>query len=147
MTNKRTIDIITDLVCCEYRTDMGRLRSRCRRRELVEPRQFIMYFARRHTRLSLHNIADTFSLGHATAISGIRTINNLVQVNGYKSKAERMEQQIVDAVAPGESSFCLAGILGRHFCGEPVPFHVIPAVEALDHGNGRFAGDHQGPGE
>jgi len=61
-----------------------------RRREIVEARQFSMYYIKRYTKLSLVRIGRMFGKDHATVLHACRTIQNLIDVNGYGKHDGRM---------------------------------------------------------
>ena len=67
--------------------------SRSRKREHVQPRQISMFFHKKLTKLSLAEIGrQTGNFDHATALSGIRTINNLIATDkDFKRQIEEIE--------------------------------------------------------
>ncbi len=73
-----TIDKITQLVCERFEVKLADLRSKRRSRSISEPRQIIMFLARRLTSLSLDEIGDFFGgRDHSTVLYGVRKVEEL----------------------------------------------------------------------
>jgi hypothetical protein len=68
--------------------------AKCRKRELVEVRQLSYYFISRNTALSQQSTADIFSQDHATVIHSKNLVSDLIQFNGYGSKATAIAARI-----------------------------------------------------
>jgi chromosomal replication initiator protein len=65
--------------------DYNKLKSR--KGELIKARQIAMYFIKKHTILSLHEIGRLFNKDHSTVISAIRNVNNYIDTDkNYKSE-------------------------------------------------------------
>ena len=70
-----TIDKISQLVCQRFEVKLADLRSKRRGRSISEPRQIIMFLARRLTSLSLDEIGDFFGgRDHSTVLYGVRKV-------------------------------------------------------------------------
>lgn len=106
MTNEQKARIIIREVCQYLGADEQEIRSKCRKREIVEPRQFAMYFIKKHTNMSLQAIGAIFGKDHATVINACRTVENLVGWNGYAKKEMRMRMNIASAIEENEFAWC-----------------------------------------
>lgn len=71
-------DFIVEVVCTVCLTSMEVLKKRNRKRELVIARQFIYFFLRNRTSLTLKSIGELFSQDHTTVIHSLDTIGNLI---------------------------------------------------------------------
>jgi len=71
-------DHIINAVCFVCNTTFEALKKRNRKRELVMARQFIYYFLRKRTALSLKSIGEIFGQDHTTVIHSVDTITNLL---------------------------------------------------------------------
>ena len=69
------------------------LKSKTRKRQVVQARQIAMYFAKNMTKSSLSNIgAHCGGKDHATVLHACRTVNNLIETD-KKFKASVLELQ------------------------------------------------------
>jgi len=94
MSEQDKAEIIIKEVCRYYNTSFEKINVPCRGRKLVEPRQVIMYFMNKNTGLSLRMIGDYFNRDHATTIHSVRTVTNLIQMNGFAGKTNIMAGRI-----------------------------------------------------
>ncbi len=83
-----SIDYIQKVVCDYFDLPIELLKSKTRKREVVQARQIAMYFAKQMTKSSLANIgAHCGGKDHATVLHACKTVNNLVdtdkQFRGY----------------------------------------------------------------
>ncbi len=70
-----TLDRITQLVCGRYEVKIADLRSKRRSRSISEPRQVIMFIARKLTKMSLQEVGDHFGgRDHSTVLYAVRQI-------------------------------------------------------------------------
>jgi len=70
-----TLDKIIQLVCDRYQVRVADLRSKRRGRSISEPRQVIMFIARKLTKLSLQEVGDHFGgRDHSTVLYAVRQI-------------------------------------------------------------------------
>ena len=60
---------------------MNDLKSKQRFRDIILPKQVIMYMCRKFTSMSYPNIARLFNYDHCTAIHSVKTIENQRQTN------------------------------------------------------------------
>lgn len=75
--NKIPFQVIEDIVVQFYNIDNKDLRSKSKRRQIVEPRQVIMYFANKYTNLSMNKIGQQLGkLNHATVIYSIKKVED-----------------------------------------------------------------------
>jgi chromosomal replication initiator protein len=89
-----SIDYIQKVVCDYFDLPIELLKSKTRKREVVQARQIAMYFAKKMTKSSLANIgAHCGGKDHATVLHACRTVNNLSetdkQFRGYLEDLEK----------------------------------------------------------
>jgi chromosomal replication initiator protein len=88
-----SIDYIQKVVCDYFDLPIEMLKSKTRKRQVVQARQIAMYFAKNMTKSSLSNIgAHCGGKDHATVLHACRTVNNLIDTD-KKFKASVMELQ------------------------------------------------------
>ena len=83
MNNQDISQVVIDEVCNYYRTTFDAINVKSRQWKLVEPRQFIYYFLRDMTDMTFSEIGMLFRQSHSNVICSIRTLDNLITVNGY----------------------------------------------------------------
>lgn len=77
-----SIDYIQDVVCSYFNIHSDQLRSKTRKREIVQSRQIAMYFAKSLTKASLASIgAKIGGKDHATVLHACKTVNNLIETD------------------------------------------------------------------
>ncbi len=89
-----SIDYIQKVVCDYFDLPIELLKSKTRKREVVQARQIAMYFAKKMTKSSLANIGmHCGGKDHATVLHACRTVNNLQetdkQFRGYLEDLEK----------------------------------------------------------
>ena len=89
-----SIDYIQKVVCDYFDLPIELLKSKTRKREVVQARQIAMYFAKKMTKNSLASIgAHCGGKDHATVLHACRTVNNLQetdkQFRGYLDDLEK----------------------------------------------------------
>ena len=91
-----TLDRITQLVCERYQVKVSDLRSKRRGRSISEPRQVIMFIARKLTKLSLQEIGDHFGgRDHSTVLYAVRQIENRHGTDpAFSATMERMVDRL-----------------------------------------------------
>ncbi|MCY4162419.1 MAG: chromosomal replication initiator protein DnaA [Flavobacteriaceae bacterium] len=68
--------VIEDIVVQYFEVDNKDLRTRTKRREVVEPRQLVMHFAKKYTKLSFQKIGKLMgNTNHATVIYSVRKVD------------------------------------------------------------------------
>lgn len=90
MTEEAKLNAIRAVVCRFFSTEPEQMRSKIRRRELVLTRNYIAYFARKNTSLTLREIGNCINRDHADVMHAIRTLTVDIQYNGEKSNHERI---------------------------------------------------------
>ena len=95
-TPEITIDYIIKLVSSHFGISIEECKSTTRRREIVQARQFIMYLAKKYTKISLTSIGlQCGNKDHATVLHACKTINNLLETDKqFRSHAETIERKI-----------------------------------------------------
>ena len=77
-----SIDYIQKVVCDYFDLPIELLKSKTRKREIVQARQIAMYFAKKMTKSSLANIGlHCGGKDHATVLHACRTVNNLQETD------------------------------------------------------------------
>jgi len=76
------IDYIQKIICDYFNINIDTLNSKTRKREIVQARQLVMYFAKEYTKSSLAMIGTHCgNKDHATVLHAVRTINNLLETD------------------------------------------------------------------
>ena len=71
--------------CCMV--TLEQLRSKTRKREIVEARQIYCKLAKKRTKYTLEQIGSAINKDHATVLHSVRTCNNLIETNiNFKNK-------------------------------------------------------------
>lgn len=92
-THEVSIDYIQKVVCDYFDLPIEMLKSKTRKRQVVQARQIAMYFAKSMTKSSLSSIgAHCGGKDHATVLHACRTVNNLIETD-KKFKASVLELQ------------------------------------------------------
>jgi len=96
-TREVSIDYIQKVVCDYFDLPLEILKSKTRKREIVQARQISMYFAKNLTKSSLANIgANCGGKDHATVLHAFKTVNNLIETDKrFKGYVEDIEKRIV----------------------------------------------------
>ena len=91
-----SIDYIQKVVCDYFDLPIELLKSRTRKREVVQARQIAMYFAKKMTKSSLANIGmHCGGKDHATVLHACRTVNNLNETDkNFKKYLEDLEKKL-----------------------------------------------------
>ncbi|MEQ8521107.1 MAG: chromosomal replication initiator protein DnaA [Vicingaceae bacterium] len=77
-----SIDYIQKVVCDYFDLPMELLKSKTRKREVVQARQIAMYFSKKMTKSSLANIGMHCGCkDHATVLHACKTVNNLIDTD------------------------------------------------------------------
>jgi chromosomal replication initiator protein len=92
-THEVSIDYIQKVVCDYFSLPIDLLKSKTRKRQVVQARQIAMFFAKSMTKSSLSLIgANCGGKDHATVLHACRTVNNLMDTD-KKFKANVVELQ------------------------------------------------------
>jgi chromosomal replication initiator protein len=91
-----SIDYIQKVVCDYFDLPIELLKSKTRKREVVQARQIAMYFAKNMTKSSLATIGmHCGGKDHATVLHACRTVNNLMDTDKrFRSYIEELEKKI-----------------------------------------------------
>ncbi|MFM2376171.1 MAG: hypothetical protein RLZZ165_1268 [Bacteroidota bacterium] len=91
-----SIDAIKRLVCEHFAVDHDLLRSKTRKREVVQARQIAMFFAKELTKASLKTIGLHFGgRDHSTVIHAVQTVNDLLSIDkGYRKVIDDIKKKI-----------------------------------------------------
>ncbi|MCX7744091.1 MAG: chromosomal replication initiator protein DnaA [Flavobacteriales bacterium] len=91
-----SIDYIQKVVCDYFDLPIELMKSKTRKREVVQARQIAMYFAKQYTKSSLATIgAHCGGKDHATVLHACKTVNNLMETDKrFKAYVEELEKKI-----------------------------------------------------
>lgn len=91
-----SIDYIQKIVCDYFDLPLDTLKSKTRKREVVQARQIAMYFSKSLTKSSLSNIGiHCGGKDHATVLHACRTVNNLMETDKkFKAQIQDLEKRI-----------------------------------------------------
>jgi chromosomal replication initiator protein len=91
-----SIDYIQKVVCDYFDLPIELMKSKTRKREVVQARQIAMYFAKQYTKSSLATIgAHCGGKDHATVLHACKTVNNLMDTDKrFKAYVEELEKKI-----------------------------------------------------
>ncbi len=91
-----SIDYIQKMVCDYFDMPMDVLKSKTRKREVVQARQIAMFFAKSMTKSSLSTIGmHCGGKDHATVLHACRTVNNLMETDKkFKACVQDLEKKI-----------------------------------------------------
>ena len=91
-----SIDYIQKVVCDYFNLPLEVLKSKTRKREVVQARQIAMYFAKSLTKSSLSTIGiNCGGKDHATVLHACRTVNNLMDTDKrFKNYIEELNNKI-----------------------------------------------------
>lgn len=91
-----SIDYIQKIVCDYFNIPVDLLKSKTRKREIVQARQVAMYFAKNFTKNSLAVIGSIIGgKDHATVLHACRTVQNLMDTDKkFKQYIEEIEKKL-----------------------------------------------------
>jgi len=91
-----SIDYIQKIVCDFFNLPIEMLKSKTRKRQVVQARQIAMYFAKNMTKSSLSSIGmHCGGKDHATVLHACRTVNNLLETDKkFKSNVQELQKKI-----------------------------------------------------
>ncbi len=91
-----SIEYIQKVVCDYFDLEIEILKSKTRKREVVQARQIAMYFSKKMTKSSLANIgAHCGGKDHATVLHACRTVNNLSETDKqFKNYLTELEKKL-----------------------------------------------------
>lgn len=74
-------EIAIKTICEHFGLTMDELNVKCKKRDLVFPRQVIMYFLTEYTDMTYKQIGDLFNRDHTTAIHSKDTIKDIMSTD------------------------------------------------------------------
>ena len=86
MNDLEKADVIIREVCKFFDIPIKTIKQNSLKREVVECRQFCMFYIREKTALSLDRIGKIFNKDHATVLYSIKNVKNLIKFNGYDER-------------------------------------------------------------
>lgn len=91
-----SIDYIQKVVCDYFNLPIELMKSKTRKREIVQARQIAMYFAKQFTKSSLASIgAQCGGKDHATVLHACKTVNNLIETDKhFRIYIDELEKKI-----------------------------------------------------
>lgn len=91
-----SIDYIQKVVCDYFDLPIELMKSKTRKREVVQARQIAMYFSKKFTKSSLANIgAHCGGKDHATVLHACKTVNNLIDTDKtFRVYIDELEKKI-----------------------------------------------------
>ncbi|MBN2668329.1 MAG: chromosomal replication initiator protein DnaA [Bacteroidales bacterium] len=91
-----SIDYIQKVVCDYFDMPVDVLKSKTRKREIVQARQIAMYFAKTMTKSSLTSIGSQIGgKDHATVLHSCKTVNNLLETDKrFKLYIDEIEKKL-----------------------------------------------------
>ncbi|MBK8847922.1 MAG: chromosomal replication initiator protein DnaA [Bacteroidetes bacterium] len=91
-----SIDYIQKVVCDYFDLPLELMKSKTRKREVVQARQLAMYFSKSFTKSSLSNIGmHCGGKDHATVLHACRTVNNLIETDKkFKAQVQDLHKLI-----------------------------------------------------
>jgi chromosomal replication initiator protein len=95
-THEVSIDYIQKVVCDYFDLPIDMLKSKTRKRQVVQARQIAMFFAKSMTKSSLSSIgAHCGGKDHATVLHACRTVNNLIETDKkFKASVQELQKKI-----------------------------------------------------
>jgi chromosomal replication initiator protein len=91
-----SIEYIQKVVCDYFKLNIDVMKSKTRKREVVQARQIAMFFAKNYTKSSLATIgAHCGGKDHATVLHACKTVNNLMETDKrFKAYVDELEKKI-----------------------------------------------------
>ena len=91
-----SIDYIQKVVCDYFGLPIDMIKSKTRKREVVQARQITMFFAKSFTKSSLASIGlQCGGKDHATVLHACKTVNNLIDTDKrFKGYIQELEKKI-----------------------------------------------------
>ncbi|MBW7937174.1 MAG: chromosomal replication initiator protein DnaA, partial [Flavobacteriales bacterium] len=91
-----SIDYIQKVVCDYFDLPIELMKSKTRKREVVQARQIAMYFAKQYTKSSLATIGSHCGgKDHATVLHACKTVNNLIETDKrFRAYVEELDKKI-----------------------------------------------------
>ncbi len=93
-----TCDLIQKIVADYFNLEVEHIRSRSRKRSIVQARQISMYLAKKYTKSSLEQIGKQIgNRDHATVIYSMKVVNDLMDTDKkFKRMVKELESKLID---------------------------------------------------
>ena len=75
----KTVELVKEAVTDYFGITFEKLSRRCRKKEILYPRQVLIYLLRQNTSMHLSEIGVLFGLDHTTVIHNIQRIKGFVE--------------------------------------------------------------------
>lgn len=91
-----SVDLIKKIISDYFKVSVNLINSTTRKREVVQARQLVMFFAKKYTKGSLEHIgANCGNKDHATVLYACKTVNNLLETDKqYRKCVDELEKII-----------------------------------------------------
>lgn len=91
-----TIEQIHEVVCDQFQVDKEQVRSKTRKREVVQARQLTMYLSKSCTNSSLKQIGKFFNgRDHSTVIHANQAVSNLLETDAeFRKQVEEVKKRM-----------------------------------------------------
>jgi chromosomal replication initiator protein len=90
-----TVENIQKLVADHFGIQVGDLKKKSRKREVVVARQLSMYFAKEFTSESLKNIGEHFDKDHSTVLYSHKAVRDLIDTDaGFREIVDKLKRQV-----------------------------------------------------
>lgn len=91
-----SVDLIKKIISDYFKVSVNLINSTTRKREVVQARQLVMFFAKKYTKGSLEHIgANCGNKDHATVLYACKTVNNLLDTDKqYRKCVDELEKII-----------------------------------------------------
>lgn len=87
---------ILNIVCDHFHISFDELNTNSRKRDIVYPRQVIMYFLWEFTLPTFKTVGEVFHRDHTTVMYSISTINNIMETNkDVFNEIEYLQQKVL----------------------------------------------------
>jgi len=95
-TREISIDLIQKVVCDFFGLPLEQIKTKTRKREIVQARQIAMYFSKKHTKSSLATIGlHCGNKDHATVLHACKTVTNLMETDKqFESYVKEIDKKI-----------------------------------------------------
>lgn len=90
-------EVTIKTICEQFDITLATIQVKCKKRELVFPRQMIMFFLTEYTDMTYKEIGDIFYKDHTTVIHAKNTIRDLMSTDEKVShRVEELKKQIAN---------------------------------------------------
>lgn len=95
-TEPEKIQRVIKIVLEHYGLEWSQVDKKTRKRNIIEPRQMLMYMLRTKLKLKLEEIASMFSAKyhHTTVLNAVKTTKNLIETGFYLEDYTKISKKI-----------------------------------------------------